>query len=69
MEFSEIYFKKNIDELTLSECATLAGIVKSPTNLALYKAIEPGQVKDQSKIVGEVTLNGETYKAVYNQQT
>lgn len=66
---SEIYFKKNIDELTLSECATLAGIVKSPTNLALYKAIEPGQVKDQSKIVGEVTLNGETYKAVYNQQT
>lgn len=66
---SEIYFKKNIDELTLSECATLAGIVKSPTNLALYKAIEPGQVKDQSKIVGEVTLNDETYKAVYNQAT
>lgn len=66
---AEIYFKKNVNELTLSECATLAGIVKSPTNLALYKAIEPGQVKDQSKIVGEVNLAGETYKAVYNQTT
>lgn len=66
---AQTYFGKSIGDLNLSECATLAGIVKSPTSLALYKAIEPGQVEDQSKIVGDVNIEGETYKAVYNEQT
>ncbi|MDY6064989.1 MAG: PBP1A family penicillin-binding protein [Finegoldia sp.] len=66
---AQTYFDKSISELNLSECATLAGIVKSPSSLALYKAIEPGQVEDQTKIVGDVEIEGETYKAVYNEQT
>lgn len=66
---SEIYFSKDVSDLTIAESAALAGIVQSPSNLALYRAIEPGQIQDESKIVGEVSLSGRTYKAVYNQDT
>ena len=34
---AKIYFNKEIDELTLSECASLAAIVKNPSNYNPYK--------------------------------
>jgi penicillin-binding protein 2A len=37
---AHIYFGKNPSELTLSESATLAGLVKAPSNLSPYKDME-----------------------------
>ncbi|MBR2943543.1 MAG: PBP1A family penicillin-binding protein [Clostridia bacterium] len=34
---AELYFNKNLDELTLAECATLAAIVKNPVKYDPYK--------------------------------
>ena len=66
---SKIYFSKDIDEITLAEAATLAGIVKSPTNLALYRTKSPGDVSDEDTVVGEVRLNGHNYTAILNNNT
>lgn len=66
---SKIYFSKDINEITLAEAATLAGIVKSPTNLALYRTKNPGDVTDEDTVVGEVKLNGHNYTAVLNNNT
>lgn len=62
---SEMYFSKNASELTLAEAATLAGVVKSPSNLALFKTYRPSEVTDQ-KVIGELTIGNELYYAVYN---
>ncbi|WP_432360473.1 transglycosylase domain-containing protein [Sporosarcina sp. UB5] len=37
---AEIYFGKDVSELTLSESATLAGLIKAPTHLSPYKNLE-----------------------------
>ncbi|MCM3745383.1 PBP1A family penicillin-binding protein [Sporosarcina luteola] len=34
---AEVYFGKDVSELTLSESATLAGLIKAPTHLSPYK--------------------------------
>lgn len=65
---AETYFSKNINDLTIAESAALAGIVKSPTNLALYRTYLPGDVTDDSKIVGDIMINNILYKAVWNDQ-
>lgn len=66
---SKIYFSKDIEEISLAEAATLAGIVKSPTNLALYRTKSPGDISDEDTVVGEVRLNGHNYTAVLNKNT
>ncbi|MDW0118566.1 PBP1A family penicillin-binding protein [Sporosarcina thermotolerans] len=37
---AQIYFGKDVSELTLSESATLAGLIKAPTHLSPYKSME-----------------------------
>ncbi|WP_252503211.1 transglycosylase domain-containing protein [Sporosarcina sp. Marseille-Q4943] len=37
---AEIYFGKDVSELTLSESATLAGLIKAPSHLSPYKSME-----------------------------
>ncbi len=37
---AEVYFGKDVSELTLSESATLAGLIKAPTHLSPYKDME-----------------------------
>ncbi|MFO3715844.1 penicillin-binding protein 1A [Anaerococcus cruorum] len=59
------YFDKDVSELNLAQCAALAGIVQSPSENSLYKAIKISEVTDQ-KVLGEFTIEGEKYAAVYN---
>ena len=62
---AETYFSKNAKDLSLAECASIAGIVQSPTNYALYNTIPTSEITDQ-KIIGEVSIYGQKYSAVYN---
>ena len=62
---SQIYFSKNVDELDLAQCATLAGVVQAPSAYALYSTYKPSQVTDE-RVLGETTINGEKYLAIYN---
>lgn len=62
---AKTYFDKDVSELNLAQCAALAGIVQSPSDNSLYKAIKVSEVTDQ-KILGEFTIEGERYAAVYN---
>ena len=59
------YFNKDVSELNLAQCAALAGIVQSPSENSLYKAIKTSEVTDQ-KVLGEFTIEGEKYSAIYN---
>lgn len=59
------YFNKDVSELNLAQCAALAGIVQSPSENSLYKAIKTNEVTDQ-KVLGEFTIDGEKYSAIYN---
>ncbi|WP_164995820.1 transglycosylase domain-containing protein [Miniphocaeibacter massiliensis] len=65
---SKVYFNKDVSELTLAECASLASIVKSPSNYALYKTVLPENITKDDIVVGdeEIELNGTMYKTVYN---
>lgn len=62
---AKTYFDKDVSELNLAQCAALAGIVQSPSDNSLYKAIKVSEVTDQ-EILGEFTIEGERYAAVYN---
>jgi len=62
---AKTYFDKDVSELNLAQCAALAGIVQSPSNNSLYKAIKIGEVTDQ-EILGEFNIEGEKYAAIYN---
>ena len=59
------YFNKDVSELNLAQCAALAGIVQSPSENSLYKAIKTNEVTDQ-RVLGEFSIEGEKYSAVYN---
>jgi penicillin-binding protein 2A len=37
---AQVYFGKDVSQLTLNESATLAGLVKAPSNLSPYKSME-----------------------------
>ena len=37
---AQVYFGKDVSELTLNESATLAGLIKAPSNLSPYKSME-----------------------------
>lgn len=62
---AKTYFDKDVSELNLAQCAALAGIVQSPSDNSLYKAIKISEVTDQ-RVLGEFTIEGERYAAVFN---
>lgn len=59
------YFDKDVTELNLAQCAALAGIVQSPSENSLYKAIRLSEVTDQ-RVLGEFSIDNERYAAIYN---
>lgn len=59
------YFDKDVSELNLAQCAALAGVVQSPSENSLYKAIRVSEVTDQ-RVLGEFSIDGEKYAAIYN---
>jgi penicillin-binding protein 1A len=68
-EASQTYFSKNVEDLTIAESATLAGIVKSPSKYAIYQTLKPENFDSEKHIeVGQVDILGEKYIAVYNEE-
>ncbi|MBZ2173639.1 PBP1A family penicillin-binding protein [Schnuerera sp. xch1] len=68
-EAAQTYFSKDVQDLTIAESATLAGIAQSPTRYALYKSIKPENFDDKNHIeVGQVDILGEKYIAIYNER-
>lgn len=62
---SEVYFAKNVSELTLAECASLIGITNGPTMYDPYQ--NPEQNKErQEQILGEMLEQGLISKKDYN---
>lgn len=64
---AKTYFSKDVSELSLAECAAIAGIVQSPTEFALFKAIPTSELTNQ-KVLGEFSIDGQKYSAVYNEK-
>ncbi|PIR16634.1 MAG: hypothetical protein COV46_07465 [Deltaproteobacteria bacterium CG11_big_fil_rev_8_21_14_0_20_49_13] len=44
-EASKLYFAKNVDQLTLGECALLAGMIRSPSEYSPFKHKEKASVR------------------------
>lgn len=60
---SQAYFSKDVQNLTLLECATLASIPKAPGQLAPVRRYETSQItQDDPNIIRK----GDTYTLVYN---
>lgn len=68
-EASKTYFSKDISELTLAESAVIAGVTNSPSNLSPYILVSPENLTSESKILGDVTILGEVYTAVFNEKS
>ncbi|MDY3005506.1 transglycosylase domain-containing protein [Anaerococcus porci] len=64
---SKTYFSKDVSELTIAEAAAIAGIVQSPTEYALFKAVPTSEVTDE-RVFGEFSIDGQKYSAVYNEK-
>lgn len=64
---AQTYFSKDVSELTLAECAAIAGIVQSPTEFALFKTVPTSEVTNQ-KVFGEFSIDGQKYSAIYNEK-
>ena len=62
---AKTYFNKDVSDLNLAQCATLAGIVQSPSENSLYKSIRTSEITDQ-RVLGEFSIDGSKYSAVYN---
>lgn len=63
---AKTYFNKDVSELNLAQCAALAGIVQSPSENSLYKSLKTSEVTNE-KVLGEFTIDGTKYSAVYNE--
>jgi len=63
---AKTYFNKDVSELNLAQCASLAGIVQSPSENSLYKSLKTSEVTDQ-RVLGEFSIDGNKYSAVYNE--
>lgn len=68
-EASETYFSKDISELTLAESAVIAGVTNSPSNLSPYILVRPENLTSENRILGDVTILGEVYTAVFNEKS
>ncbi|MDO5026217.1 MAG: transglycosylase domain-containing protein [Tissierellia bacterium] len=64
---SQIYFSKDVKDLSLAQAATLAGIVKSPSNYSLFASYNPSQVPKDAIVLGDFYVAGESFKAVLNE--
>ncbi len=62
---AQIYFSKDVKDLSLAQCAALASIVPAPSQYALYSTYRPSQVTDE-RVLDETQINGERYLVVYN---
>ncbi len=62
---AEVYFGKNISELSLAECATLAAIVKSPSSYDPYKNPE-NNTKRRNLVLNEMYSQGMITFEEYN---
>ncbi len=67
-EAAQTYFSKDVDQLTIAECALIAGITKNPNNLPPYKLYLPDDVDKDDEIVGQVDILGTRYTAVFNSE-
>ncbi len=66
-EAARTYFSKDVKDLSLSECALLAGIPKSPSKYAPYQKVRPDAFDANTmQEVGRIELIGEKYVLVYN---
>lgn len=65
---AQTYFSKNVEDLTLAQCALIAGVVKSPYKYPPYKTVKPENFDSSTQYeVGELDILGEKYIAVYNE--
>ncbi|WP_352419886.1 PBP1A family penicillin-binding protein [Proteiniborus sp.] len=67
-EAAQTYFSKDVGELTLAECALIAGITKNPNSLPPYKLYLPDDVDSDDEVVGQVDILGTRYTAVFNSE-
>ncbi|WIV10727.1 transglycosylase domain-containing protein [Proteiniborus sp. MB09-C3] len=65
-EAAQTYFSKDVGELTLAECALIAGITKNPNSLPPYKLYLPDDVDEDDDVVGQVDILGTRYTAIFN---
>lgn len=68
-EASETYFSKDISELTLAKSAVIAGVTNSPSNLSPYILVRPENLTSEDRTLGDVTILGEVYTAVFNERS
>lgn len=60
---AQSYFSKDVEDLTLIECAALAALPKAPTDYALIKKLNPEDVDPETSII---IHQGDDYTYVYN---
>lgn len=65
-EASRTYFGKDVSELNLAECALIAGITKNPSGYPPYLLLNAEDISPESVILGEKTILGQKYFAVFN---
>ena len=60
------YFNKDVDELNLTECASLAAIPKSPTYYNPYRNQENNETRRNTEVLKEMLEHGLITQAEYN---
>ena len=60
------YFNKDVDELNLTECASLAAIPKSPTYYNPYRNPENNETRRNTEVLKEMLEHGLITQAEYN---
>lgn len=63
---AQTYFSKNAKDLTLSEAATLAGVVQAPSRFSLFYTARPTEVEPTDEVVGQINIYGENWTCIYN---
>jgi penicillin-binding protein 1A len=65
---AELYFDKDVSELTLVETAMLAAVPKSPTAYSPYILLKPEDVEETHVVLGSVNVLGTNYTAIVNKE-
>lgn len=67
-EAAQTYFSKDVDELTISESALLAGVVKGPSRYSPFQISKPENFDEETMFeIGQVDILGDKYIAYYNE--